>query len=155
MLARVSVCAGSTYVNRRSCIPTLLLNSRIPSGYKRAHGQMYDSWRRGFRRGVRGELELCARGHSCSTRHPQRIHIRKSVSSSWRILPRWRMRKYDGAGGRSSCQSGAMTNKNRGSTSANLATKSAFSPHKKVMRWKRSKHGMGNSTANRSGERGR
>jgi hypothetical protein len=55
VLARFSVCPN---VNRRSRIPTLLLIGRIPSGYKRAHGQMHNCWRYGFRRGVRGELVL-------------------------------------------------------------------------------------------------
>ena len=32
-------------------------------------------------------------------------HARKSVSSSCNIFPKYNMRRYDGAGGRSSCQS--------------------------------------------------
>jgi hypothetical protein len=69
VFTRFGVYAGLTCV-RRSLVPTLLLDGRISSGHKRAHGKMHYGRRCGFRGEVRGKLELCARGHSCTTQTP-------------------------------------------------------------------------------------
>jgi len=73
--------------------PALLLQRRVFPGRKRSYGEVHDGGRRGFRRGVRRELELCVKthrshGHSSSAPLTHKRDIRASVSSSWSILPK-------------------------------------------------------------------
>ena len=118
LLADNATAATSGLVLRLICVgprsghPALLLQRHVFPGRKRSYGEMHDGGRRGFRRCVRRELELCVntviRHLGRSGAHTTEINkrdIRASVSSSWRILPKYRMRKKEGAGGRSSCQS--------------------------------------------------
>ena len=90
------------------CTSPFLLGQLLRLRCIRTYGKVYDGRRGRGRRNICWKREFC---HAYSQHAAKKgsasdkWDVLSSESSSCRIFPRYSMRKYDGAGGRSSCQS--------------------------------------------------